>query len=227
MREPEMTLMRLGLREYLPSWEWQQKAAADLRDRRAGEVVVLVQHPPVYTLGRRTRPEHLLLSTDALQSLGASVVEVDRGGDVTFHGPGQLVVYPILDLAARQIGPLDYVRALESVLITALGSFGVEAERRPGVPGAWVAGSNAKIAAVGVRIQGGVSTHGVAINVSTDLSWFSYVVPCGLRAAAVTSMQRVLGVAPPMPAVEQAVIEAFQACFGVTLRESRATVGAL
>jgi lipoate-protein ligase B len=148
------------------------------------------------------------------------VVEVDRGGDVTFHGPGQLVAYPILDLRARGILPGDYVRRLEQVAIEALQVFGIAGERVAGRPGVWAGGS--KIAAIGVRVQGGVTTHGFALNVSTDLAWFDAIVPCGLADATVTSMAALLGAAPPIRDVEDAVIDAFGRTFGLCVEGATA-----
>jgi lipoate-protein ligase B len=140
-------------------------------------------------------------------------VRVDRGGDVTFHGPGQLVGYPILDIRAMGIGPAAYVRMLESMLIDVLAKFGFVAERRDGFPGAWC--GDAKIASIGVRVSRGVTTHGFALNVDTDLSWFDAIVPCGLVGVRMTSMARELGQSPTMASVEEAVVEAFAANFGI------------
>jgi len=214
-------LHRLGSVPYERAWEWQRETATALRDGRGLEALALLQHPPVYTLGRRTRPQHLLVDASTLQARGASVIEVDRGGDVTFHGPGQLVAYPILGLRRRGVGPVEYVRALESVVIAALARFGVLGERVPGRPGVWAGGD--KIAAIGVRVQGGVTTHGFALNVDTDLRWFDAIVPCGLADVSVTSMARVLSQAPAMARVEDAVADAFAAVFRSALREADAS----
>jgi lipoyl(octanoyl) transferase len=159
----------------------------------------------------------VLVPFEVLAARGAEVVETDRGGDVTFHGPGQVVAYPILDLRARGLGPASYVRMLEGCLITTLARFDLRAERVTGRPGVWVDvdGALAKIAAVGVRVREGVSTHGVALNVSTDLQWFEAIVPCGIADAGVTSMQRVLGVAPSMEAVMDEFARVFASLFDV------------
>ena len=210
-----VSLFRPGLIDYHDAWSWQRETAAALRERRAPEALALLQHPPVYTLGRRAKAEHLLVSPDDLRRRGAQVVEVDRGGDVTFHGPGQLVGYPILDLRARGTLPGDYVRLLEQVLIEALASFDITGERVPGRPGVWAGGD--KIAAIGVRVQRGVTTHGFALNVNTDLSWFDAIVPCGLSDATVTSMASILGEAPSVEAVETAVAHAFSNRFAARL----------
>jgi lipoyl(octanoyl) transferase len=175
----------------------------------------LLQHPPVYTFGRHVRPEHLLIPAEELSARGALLVESDRGGDITFHGPGQIVGYPILDLKKRGLGPNEYVRRLEAVLIRTCDGFGVTARRVAGRPGVWV--DNAKVAALGVRLQRGVTTHGFALNVETDLSWFAAIVPCGIMDAGVTSLAQELGASPGIEAVEGAVASAFEDVFDAEL----------
>ncbi|MBM4410410.1 MAG: lipoyl(octanoyl) transferase LipB [Chloroflexi bacterium] len=179
------------------------------------EMVALLEHVPVYTLGSRAARTSLRVAESALP---APLVEADRGGDVTWHGPGQLVLYPVLDLRARGVRAGDYVRALESVAIETLAAWGIVAGRTAGRPGVWVGGE--KIAAVGVRIDRGVSRHGLALNVSPDLAWFAPIVPCGLVDADVTSMERLVGEAPPLPEVAGAMAEAFARVFSVTLVEA-------
>lgn len=207
MGSTTIALLRPGITDYHDAWAWQREAADALRSGTAGEAIALLQHRPVYTLGRRAKSEHLLAGASELRRRGAAVVEVDRGGDVTFHGPGQLVAYPILDLRARHLLPGDYVRLLESVVIDVLAGFGVTGERLPGRPGVWAGGG--KIAAVGVRVQGGVTTHGFAFNVSCDLSWFDAVIPCGLAGATVTSMATISADAPSVEDVADAVAATF------------------
>lgn len=206
-------LHRPGLVAYDEALAWQQARAEAVRTSAAPETLAVLQHAPVYTLGMRGERRHVLATPEALTARGASLVPTDRGGDVTFHGPGQLVAYPILDLRRRELGPATYVRMLESVLIEVLARFGLEAGRVAGRPGVWV--EDAKVAALGVRVRSGVSTHGVALNVSTDLRWFDAIVPCGIADAGVTSMERLLRVAPPHEAVEDAFIEAFACVFEV------------
>ncbi|TAK77125.1 MAG: lipoyl(octanoyl) transferase LipB [Dehalococcoidia bacterium] len=179
------------------------------------EAVALLEHEPVYTLGARAARTSLRV---AEQALPAPLVEADRGGDVTWHGPGQLVCYPVLDLRRRGLRAGDYVRALESVVIETLRACGIEGGRVSGRPGVWVDG--AKVAAVGVRIDRGISRHGLALNVAPDLAWFDPIVPCGIDDAVVTSMARLLGEAPSLPAVAVAMAEAFAHVFGVTLVEA-------
>ncbi len=204
---------RPGLVAYGEALAWQQARAEAVRCGAASEVLAVLQHPPVYTLGMRGERRHVLVTPEVLAARGADLVPTDRGGEVTFHGPGQLVAYPIVDLRRRDIGPATYVRMLEAVLIATLGRFDIDARRVAGRPGVWV--EDTKVAALGVRVRGGVSTHGVALNVSTDLEWFDAIVPCGIADAGVTSMARLLGVAPPHDAIEDAFIEAFENVFEV------------
>ena len=216
-------LVNLGLCPYDAALRWQSETAEALRRRPEQEALALVEHPPVYTFGRRPRYEHLLLDAEELHLRGAEVVETDRGGDITFHGPGQLVAYPILDLRDRGTGPVEHVRALEETVIRTLARFGVRGTRLAGRPGVWTCG--AKVAAVGVRIQGGVTTHGLALNVDTDLSWFDAIVPCGLRDAEVTSLQRILGATPGLAACQEAFCAAFEEVFASTLAAGAAPTG--
>ncbi len=183
------TVHRLGLIEYQEAWAEQRRLLEACREDGRGRLLLL-EHPPTYTFGARGRQEHLLLREKSLAELGASVHRVDRGGDITFHGPGQLVGYPILDLRRWNQGPLWHVRSLEHVLIEALSVFGIAGRRVPGRPGVWV--GEAKIAAIGVRVSRGITSHGFALNVNPDLRYFSYIIPCGLPDARVTSMAEVL-----------------------------------
>ena len=216
------TLLRPGTVRYQDAWQLQQRAAEAVRDG-AAPALILLEHPPVYTLGVRGRDENLLLPLDAYAARGADVQRTDRGGDVTFHGPGQLVGYPILDLRRYGEGPVWYVRSIEAMLIDVLARFGVVADRSPGRPGVWV--GEEKIAAIGVRVSRGVTTHGFALNVNTDLSWFRNIVPCGLPTAGVTSMQALTGETFAMRDVEAEAIDAFERQFGAELREAQ-SVGA-
>ena len=211
------TLLRPGLTDYQRAWELQRRLADATHD--GGEqALILLEHPPVYTLGVRGRGgEHLLMSRAALEAGGAQVIESDRGGDVTFHGPGQLVGYPILDLRRAGQGPVWYVRGLEAVIIDTLARFGIVGGRVSGRPGVWV--GDAKIAAIGVRVSRGVTTHGFALNVHTDLSYFAHIVPCGLADAGVTSMRELTGMTFPIEDVEAEVIDAFSRQFGLDLAE--------
>lgn len=210
-----LTLVDAGRIPYGTALAWQN----DLHRRRVagevGDVVLVLEHPHVYTLGRRFAAEHLLTDRAALARRGIEVFEADRGGSITYHGPGQLVGYPIVALADPAgaepgWGPdaVAYLRLLEQALIQAAADFGVTAGRREGLTGVWVAGESGeeKLASIGVNVSRGVTKHGFALNVTTDLSYFAAMVPCGIPAVRVTSLARLLGEAPPMPAVRDAVV---------------------
>ena len=202
-----MIVRRLGLIPYREAWELQRRLA---EQRRAGEVpdtLLLLQHPHTYTIGRSGSRDHVFLSDVQLAARGITCLEVDRGGDVTYHGPGQLVGYPIVDLGLKpDVGA--YLRALEAGLIAVLADFGIAAGRLPGFTGVWIEGQR-KIAAIGVKVASGITTHGFALNVSTDLSLFAHILPCGIRDKGVASMASELGRAPDMTAVEDAVAARF------------------
>jgi lipoyl(octanoyl) transferase len=200
--------LRQGLRDAVAAeraaGEWPAGAAG----RRGApsprtEHLLLLEHPHVYTLGRNASAGDVLASAEWLERQGIEVVESDRGGQVTYHGPGQLVGYPILDLSPDRRDVRRYVRDLEEVLIRTLADYGIAAEVRPGAAliGVWAGGE--KIAAIGVHLSRWLTTHGFALNVATDLSLYAGIVPCGLRQEGVTSMGRLLGAAPPLAAVAQ------------------------
>jgi lipoyl(octanoyl) transferase len=189
-------------------------------ERRAGTIpdtLVLLQHPPVITLGAKTRgkPTHIVASEAELARAGVTVHDTGRGGDVTYHGPGQLVGYPILDLKPDRCDVHQYVRDLEEVLVRAIARFGVVGTRVDGLSGVWVGedGREAKVAAIGVRISRWITSHGFALNVSTNLRHFDLIVPCGIADRGVTSLERLLGRAVPMADVEDAVVEAMRDVF--------------
>ncbi len=209
-------LQRLGIADYDKAHSWQMHTADAVR-AGADDVLALLEHPPVFSYGRRVRPQHLLVAPSELKRRGASLIESDRGGDITFHGPGQLVGYPIINLKRQHLGPRDYVCRLEDVMIQALAKFGLNGESIRGRPGVWLNGE--KVGAIGVRVRAGVSTHGFALNVATDLSWFEAITACGLKDASVTSMEIALGYSPGLRVVEDAVIGAFATAFGCYLVE--------
>lgn len=177
------------------------------------DVLLITEHPPVYTFGKNADARHLLLDETQVKARGIDLFWIDRGGDITFHGPGQLVGYPILDLHGyyRDVG--RFLREIEEVLIHALARFNIAGSRVPGLTGVWV--GDAKIAAIGVKLSRWVSKHGFALNVNTDLSYFSDIVPCGIRDKAVTSMQKILDAPVPFDAVIDAVIESFASVFSI------------
>ena len=205
--------MRLGVIGYQRGLDLQREL---VERRKRGEIpdqLLLLEHPDVITLGVKTRNDrtHVLESDAALAAKGIELFETGRGGDVTYHGPGQLVGYPILDLKPDRCDVHRYVRDLEEVLIQAAGAFGIAAGRVPGLTGIWVGapGREAKLAAIGVRISRWITSHGFALNVNTDLSRFGLIVPCGITDRGVTSMQDLLGRRLPMDEVAGALEQAF------------------
>ena len=186
-----LEVRRLGRVPYAAGLELQERLVADRQAGRVPDTLLLLEHDPVFTLGRNARAEHVLFPEAELRARGFEVFETGRGGDVTYHGPGQVVGYPILDLAPDRCDVHRYVRDLEEVLIRTCADYGVAARRVPGMTGAWV--GEAKIAAIGVRIARWVTSHGFAFNVSADLTPFGLIVPCGLRGRGVTSLERLLG----------------------------------
>lgn len=214
----DLLVVDLGLREYAEALSFQRAmAVARLERRLAHDVLLLVEHPPVITLGRSSKAAHLVASPELLAARGVAVHEVERGGDVTFHGPGQLVGYPIIDLTGHRQDLHWYLRQLEAVLIAAVGTFGVPAERNPGKTGIWTQGR--KLASIGVHARQWVTWHGFALNVSTDLGYFDLMVPCGIPDVTMTSLAAELGpgdAASLGPAVRSAVIDAFGAAFART-----------
>lgn len=186
--------------------------------RCAGEIpdtLLLLEHRRVYTLGRSADAGHILWGSHDLQAAGIERVETNRGGDVTYHGPGQLVGYPIIHLGDADLHVVEYVTALEESIIRAVAAFGIVAGRDERNRGVWV--GNNKLAALGIRVSHQVTMHGFALNVSTRLSDFGGIIACGIRDAGVTSMERILGAAPDMAAVKQAVIRAFAEVLDYTL----------
>jgi lipoate-protein ligase B len=173
---------------YREAWDLQRRLWAARHDGRIPDTLLLLEHEPVVTLGKNARRENLLLDAEGFRSRGVEVVEVDRGGDVTWHGPGQLVGYWIFDLRALYQDVHRYLREIEEVLIRVLARHGIEAERSAGATGVWV--GHEKVAAIGMHLSHWVSTHGFALNLDPDLAAFSWIVPCGLRGRGVTSMRR-------------------------------------
>ena len=204
-----MDVKRLGIVEYEEALALQQRLVEDRKAGRIGDQLLLLEHPAVITLGVRTRTDrsHVLATPEALAARGVGVYETGRGGDVTYHGPGQLVGYPIIDLKPDRCDVHRYVRDLEEVLIRAVAEFGISATRIPGLTGIWV--GDAKLAAIGVRISRWVTSHGFALNVNTDLSDFQLIVPCGISDKSVTSMELLLGHSIGIDEVADAVVAAF------------------
>jgi lipoyl(octanoyl) transferase len=208
-----LEVRRLGLIDYGDALELQRQLVEERRADRIPDTLLLLQHPPVITLGVKARGErrHVLASPESLREAGVAVYETGRGGDVTYHGPGQLVGYPILDLRPDRCDVHRYVRDIEEVLIQTTRSFGVEAARLPGLTGVWTGGS--KLAAIGVRISRWITSHGFAYNVAPNLEHFSWIVPCGIDDRGVTSLAILTGSDIRMSQVEGKIAAAFAAVF--------------
>jgi lipoyl(octanoyl) transferase len=227
MEPPALRWVWLGTVGYQEAWALQREIALA---RRSGELaddaVLLLEHPPVYTMGRQGEARHLGAGPDSLIAAGAEFLEVDRGGSVTFHGPGQLVAYPIVRLADifpiprhPAHGDVDrYLRALEAALIATAAVYHVEVTRRPPYTGVW--SGERKLGAIGVKLAVGVTTHGVALNVATDLRWFERITPCGIDGAGVASLET-LGAPGHTPAeVAPVLAEALASAFGRYLQDA-------
>lgn len=201
-----------GCVAYADALALQDRLVAERRAGTIPDTLLLLEHPHVITLGTSSHRENILIGDDDGLLLGIDVFETGRGGDVTYHGPGQLIGYPILDLKPDRCDLHRYVRDLEDVLIRTLAGFGIAAGRKEGLTGAWV--GDEKIAAIGVRVSSGwITSHGFALNVDTDLAFFDSIVPCGIRDFGVTSMAKVLQEEVPMHGVESAVVTAFEKVF--------------
>ena len=190
--------------------------------RQTGEIpdtFLLVEHPPCVTIGRGGTSAHILVGNDVLEREGIAVHMTDRGGDVTYHGPGQLVCYPIVALEDYDRDLHAHARRLETVMMKAVASFGVESWRQPGFPGVWTA--LGKIGSIGVAVRRWVTTHGAALNVSLDLRPFSLIVPCGLSGVTVTSLAEILGWPPDLALARQVMREGCEHAFGLSLNEGR------
>ena len=198
-----ISVLQLGTIDYATGLRLQQKLVQLRKDGRVGDVLLLLDHTPVITLGRNAKSANVIATAEQLTERGVELFECDRGGDVTFHGPGQLVGYPIFDLRGfdsvegkrKTLGAIEYVRRLEEVLIRTCADFRIPAGRVAGLPGVWTTSDHgeAKIAALGVHISRGVSSHGFALNVNTELDYFDLIIPCGIRSKPVTSMAKELG----------------------------------
>lgn len=216
-----ISVLQLARIDYATALELQ-RSLVELRKRgEIGDVLLLLEHTPVITLGRNAKTENVLASREQLAARGVEVFECDRGGDVTYHGPGQLVGYPIFDLRGfatpegprKTLGAVEFVRRLEEVLIRTCADFGIAARRVSGRTGVWTEQSDAKVAAIGVHISRGVTSHGFALNVSTDLDAFQLIVPCGIADKAVTSLGRELGEAPTLEKVAESAARNFGVVF--------------
>lgn len=202
------SLMRaswLGRVPYRPTYELQRSLSGQRKSDQIPNTLLLLEHDHVFTFGRRADETHLVAGESVIKEYGAEIVETDRGGEATYHGPGQLVAYPIISIRELKLGPVAYVRLLEETIIQMLAEYGIRGHRVVGRSGVWIGGepgskpidganpTGRKIAAIGVRISGGVAMHGMALNVSTDLSYYSHIVPCGMPGLDMTSISWEIG----------------------------------
>lgn len=214
--ETRIDVVCLGLTPYREAWLWQHDYHA--RCRATGEnILLLTEHLPVVTVGYRC-PREQLLSVAVLEQQGIPIIEVERGGGVTYHGPGQLVVYPLFSSLFRSCGVKKFIARLEAIMCQVSRHFGVRTTRRQGFPGVWV--GEQKLGAVGIAVRRGVSLHGFALNVNIDLQPFSYIVPCGVRDARVTSLSRERGEQVAMRAVSEQIPRVFGDIFAVPVKEN-------
>ena len=207
-----LDVRRLGLVPYADGLELQRALVEERRANRIPDTLLLLQHPHVITIGvKKEGRSHIIASPEQLSARGVEVFETGRGGDVTYHGPGQIVGYPILDLNPDRRDVHNYVRDLEEVMIRVCADYGITAGRVKGMSGAWIA--DAKIGAIGVRISRWITSHGFAFNVTTDVDFFSLIVPCGIADRGVTSLAAAIGRGPELSEVEDRFVEHFAAVF--------------
>ena len=205
--ENKITITDLGQMDYQSAWDYQKETYEKVLKGKAPDTLIFVEHEPVYTLGKNADNNHLLQSAPD----DAKVYNVERGGDITYHGPGQIVGYPILDLHHYQKSISWYMRTLEQVLIDSLATYGIEAGLKEDLTGVWV--GDEKIGAQGVRISRWVTMHGFALNVNTDLNYFGGIIPCGIFEYGVTSMEKILGTKQDLSDVKYQIIESFTDAF--------------
>ena len=211
----EILIVELGLADYEDTWSLQRRLVAARKGGAICDVLVLCEHPHVITLGRRGKREHLLASGHLLQQMGVNFIPTDRGGDITYHGPGQIVGYPILNLSEHRRDVGWYVRQLEESLIRTTADFRIQAVRKPGRTGIWIdeQGVESKLGAIGVHLSRWVTSHGFAYNVATDLRYFDLIVPCGIAGKGVTSLERLLHRSVPIREVQSMMVARFGEVF--------------
>lgn len=217
----------IGLIEYKKAWDYQEELHAKLYNFRNNQesnfagYILFCEHPHVYTLGNSGNVNNLLISEDFLKKIQASYYKTNRGGDITYHGPGQMVGYPILDLQKLNLGIKKYIYNIEEVIIKTLAEYQIEAQRLNGATGVWIDALNPqkarKICAIGVRVSRGISMHGFAFNINTNLDYFNYINPCGFKDKGVTSLQKELGRVVDMNEVKQKVLSYFTQIYNVAL----------
>lgn len=233
MKNTSITYQYLGLKDYKETWDYQEQLFQSIVDQKiknrnensqnpTSNYLLSVEHPHVYTLGKSGDISHFLLNEESLQKINATYYKINRGGDITYHGPGQMVIYPILDLDNFFTDIHKYLRLLEECVILTLADYGISSTRSEGETGVWLQVGTPfarKICAMGVRASRWVTMHGLALNVNVNLGYFDHIIPCGIRGKAVTSMQAELGYEVPMQEVEQKFRQHFQAIFQAQIQE--------
>jgi lipoyl(octanoyl) transferase len=228
-------VQHLGLMPYQQAWDYQEQLLRQNLAVKSGKeeghtahYLLFTEHPPVYTLGKSGKPAHLLISEERMAADGIEFVHTNRGGDITFHGPGQIVGYPIIDLEQFSTDIGWYLRSLEEVMMLTLKQYGIEAGRSKGETGVWIepelVGKARKICAMGVRCSRWVTMHGFALNVKTDLSYFNNIIPCGIPDKQVTSIEKETGRAVDMEEVKQRLMQSFSEVFACDLFEGEPKV---
>jgi lipoate-protein ligase B len=214
--QPAWWWIDLGTVDYRKAWKLQTEIVAARNNKIIDtDLILMLEHPPVFTLGRRGGTENLLVSEAFLEQSGIAVTQVERGGNITYHGPGQLVVYPIVDLEAAGISVVEFVEALEQVMIRTAEVWGIKAERNSANRGIWV--GDKKMGSIGIALRKGISFHGLALNVNLDLTPFSWIQPCGLQGVRMTSMEQELSEKVSMGEVRKVIKEQMQVVFGAVL----------
>lgn len=225
----ELSYINLGLIDYKEAWDRQQELFDRIVERKlsggnASDTLILCEHPHVYTLGKSGHSANLLITDDFLSSIGASYYKIDRGGDITYHGPGQIVGYPIIDLEKFGVSLKDYIRLVEDVIIQTIAHFGLVGDRLDGATGVWLdpltQGKARKICAIGVKASRFITMHGFALNVNTNMDYFSYINPCGFIDKGVTSLEKELGTSLNMDEVRSVIVEKFLKVFDATLNKN-------
>lgn len=212
--EKKLWFCDCGIIPYADAWELQKRLFTERKCEQIPDIFLLLEHPHTYTLGKVASKNNLLASDEYLKSAGIDVFEIDRGGDITYHGPGQIVGYPIIDLALWEKDSHKYLRALEEVIISTISFFGIKGERNPAYTGVWV--EDRKIAAIGIKISSWITMHGFALNVNTELNMFNGIIPCGITDKSVTSIQKETGKKTELLSVKAELKKNFYELFGYT-----------
>jgi len=216
-KQNRIQLLDLGLMKYQNAWNLQKHLFQEVTEKRNTNYLLLTEHPPVITLGKSSHENNIVTNQDILESKNIEVIEIDRGGDVTFHGPGQIVGYPIFNLENLKKDVHWYLRSIEEVIIHTLKHFGVSAGRVEGLTGVWV--NNQKICAIGIKVTRWVTMHGFALNVATNLDNFNHIIPCGISDKAVTSMEKIRNQPFSTDDVKQKICESFKTVFDVDIEK--------